>query len=86
MNIIIGKRYIGTTDFVRGSINFRYTGHRLGDRIHDNPKKIAQIIIESGNWHKHKNELDKCIDRLCELGEFGEVTKICKFLLHQGDN
>jgi hypothetical protein len=86
MDINIGDKFVSTGNFVDGLLHHNFVDVTLNDNIYNHPKEVLQKMIAENSWHRHVDICDRCIDRLCELREFGEVTRICKFFLHQKSN
>ena len=42
---------------------------------------MVNNINETGTYKRHRVIVDKCIDRLCELGQFMEVAELFRYSL-----
>lgn len=86
MQISIKKRKIITSSFVSGLSHCSSVSMTLDDRIYHYPRELLQKLIKDDIWKKYPDICEQCIDRLYNLGQYGEVTKFCKLFLRQENN
>ncbi len=82
INLQISRNKIVTSSFVDGQ---KYVSDDvdmvLDDRIKLYPKLVLKKLLSEGSYIRHREIVDKCIDRLYELGQFREVAELFRHTL-----
>ena len=78
-----GKRVV-VDDFVNGLLHYNSINQTLEEKIFYHPRELLKKMIEDNTWHNHPKICEQCIDRLCEIGEYGEVANFFKKFIYRG--